>query len=950
MWKKTEKIAIFLNSVGAVAQRQYYTLPKASAVTSLSEAIDLLRQRYVVKSRPWVIRMKFNDRRQLQGETIAVYISALRALAKDCAYGSTEDELIRDRFIVGTKIKQLRDRLLMETTDLNLDQVVQLATQYEKAQEDNKMFDNTPEGINKFAANDRRTEPNFRERKKISTNFKCLRCRGKHKATSPDCPAKDVKCHQCLKFLIDTGSSVSLIPESLYTKYFEIIKLNPASVALKSYRQQAIDVLGDLPAKIKHGNTVVHTLLHVVRADSPILGLELFNKLGLSINDGKVNQITESSKILETLPFAKDIEYKIFVDTSVPPVQQKLRRLLPVLLDEVHKEIQRLVKMDIIEPIKDGSIRLCVDLREPNKAVILDAYPIPLIEDILSSLHGCKVFTNLDLFQAYHQIRLHPDSRYLTAFITHMGIYQFKRLPYGLSSAPSAFQRYLSEPLMDIKGGEERIVACASRTLSDAERKYSIVEKEALACVWACEKFRRWVWGLKFTLRTDQFSLTTLLTTKGNDRAGLRIGKWSARSSLSSHEDYDGEVELIASINQGMLAISEEEFLRECLLCPEIIALKEQLMKPWSNNESSQLNKYFRLRKDLSVQEDLILNEKGKILVPVSLRNKSLSFAHKAHQGMVRTKQRLREYYWWPGMDKDVEDLVTNCWVCKNHDKRLKSIRVPITPVERPAIPWTKLGLDIVGPFIDIEIGFRFAITLIDYTSKWPEVFCTNKTTSKIVTDNGTPFISEEFEDFLGSNGIKHIRTANYHPACNGVVENFNKTLKSTVLTAHLQPTKQTPSAVLHGNTLRTLVHVFDKEVKTKPPEEACRQEDKSDSESKSCSPKLQVGDQIKVQAGDPVMKGRSKLRGPFTITKQLRPFIFVLSDGKVWNARRLRLYQKCAGTYTRPDTRHELGIHPALHLDDHASQEESTTPPDSSPIASRLRSKCYRKGEDVMS
>ncbi|UYV80805.1 K02A2.6-like, partial [Cordylochernes scorpioides] len=960
--EENRKIAIFLNSVGAEAQRQYYTLPKASTVTSLSEAIDLLRQRYVVKSRPWVIRMKFNDRRQLQGETIADYISALRALAKDCAYGSMEDELIRDRFIVGTKIKQLRDRLLVETTDLNLDQVVQLATQYEKAQEDNKLFDNTPKGINKIAANDRRTEPILRERKKISTNFKCLRCGGKHKATSLDCPAKDVKCHQCLK-------------------------------------------------------------------------------------DGKVNQITESSKIIETLPFAKDIEYKIFADTSVPPVQQKLRRLPPVLLYEVHKEIQRLVKMDTIEIIvtskwispivvskkKDGSIRLCVDLREPNKAVILDAYPIPLIEDILSSLHGCKVFTNLDLSQAYHQIRLHPDSsellmdikgvscylddiiiggssmedhdkklnqvlarlrevnlmlndaksihrqkylKFLGHIIDYNGVHLDEELMKPLLDAPPPkdksglrsligminwFQKYIPnkstimEPLQKLlkksvlfkwrgehakalqtvkdslkKGqvlalfcpklptvittdashsgigcvvsqlsekGEERIVACASRTLSDAERKYSIVEKEALACVWACEKFRRWVWGLKFTLKTDQSSLTTLLTTKGNYRAGLRIARWSARlmnfdynieykkgrdnvlpdylsrSSLSSYEDYDGEVELIASINQDMLAISEEEFLRECSLCPEIIALKEQLMKPWSNNESSQLNKNFRFRKDLSVQEDLILNEKGKILVPVSLRNKLLSFAHKAHQGMVRTKQRLRESYWWPGMDKDVEDLITNCWVCKNHDKRLKSIRVPITPVERPANPWTKLGLDIVGPFIDSEIGFRFAITLIDYTSKWPEVFCTNKTTSKviinfledvfsregfpreIVTDNGTPFISEEFEDFLRSNGIKHILTANYHPACNGEVENFNKTLKSTVLTAHLQHTevkrtiqlflreyrstphtvtKKTPSAVLHGRTLRTLVHVFDKEVETKPPKEACRQEDKSDSESKA--------------------------------------------------------------------------------------------------------------------
>ncbi|UYV75051.1 hypothetical protein LAZ67_12002236 [Cordylochernes scorpioides] len=182
--EENRKIAIFLNSVGAEAQRQYYTLPKASTVTSLSEAIDLLRQRYFVKSRPWA------------RQSLTTYRHYARWLK---TVPMVLWKTIRDRFIVGTKIKQLRDRLLVETTDLNLDQVVQLATQYEKAQEDNNMFDNTPEGINKIAANDRRTEPNLRERKNISTNFKCLRCGGRHKATSPDCPAKDVKCHQCLK-------------------------------------------------------------------------------------------------------------------------------------------------------------------------------------------------------------------------------------------------------------------------------------------------------------------------------------------------------------------------------------------------------------------------------------------------------------------------------------------------------------------------------------------------------------------------------------------------------------------------------------------------------------------------------------------------------------------------------------------------------------------------------
>ena len=77
--------------------------------------------------------------------------------------------------------------------------------------------------------------------------------------------------------------------------------------------------------------------------------------------------------------------------------------------------------------------------------------------------------------------------------------------------------------------GTERTVACASRSLNSAERKYSVVEKEALACVWAAEKLRTFLWGTRFTLRTDHQALTTLLATKGLGRAGMRIARWSAR-------------------------------------------------------------------------------------------------------------------------------------------------------------------------------------------------------------------------------------------------------------------------------------------------------------------------------------------------------------------------------------------------------------------------------------
>ncbi|CAM5089414.1 unnamed protein product [Eretmochelys imbricata] len=82
----------------------------------------------------------------------------------------------------------------------------------------------------------------------------------------------------------------------------------------------------------------------------------------------------------------------------------------------------------------------------------------------------------------------------------------------------------------------ERTVAFASRTLSNAERKYSTVEKEALACIWATEKWRTYLWGCTFKLRTDHSPLTTLLTTKGWGRAGYRIARWSARLLSFNYE------------------------------------------------------------------------------------------------------------------------------------------------------------------------------------------------------------------------------------------------------------------------------------------------------------------------------------------------------------------------------------------------------------------------------
>ena len=98
---------------------------------------------------------------------------------------------------------------------------------------------------------------------------------------------------------------------------------------------------------------------------------------------------------------------------------------------------------------------MCVDLREPNKAVIVDAFPLPHMDELLSNLQGATVFSTIDLTSAYYQMPLHEDSRDLTAFITPDGLFSFRRVPCGLASVPSAFQKMMSIVLSGLPGVDD---------------------------------------------------------------------------------------------------------------------------------------------------------------------------------------------------------------------------------------------------------------------------------------------------------------------------------------------------------------------------------------------------------------------------------------------------------------------------------------------------------------
>ena len=163
-------------------------------------------------------------------------------------------------------------------------------------------------------------------------------------------------------------------------------------------------------------------------------------------------------------------------------------------------------------------------------------------------------------------------------------------------------------------------------------------------------------------------------------------------------------------------------------------------------------------------------------------------------------KVLARSYIWWPGIDSEIEGLAKACSGCQRTQHAPKCS--PLHPWEWPSTPWQRIHIDLARPFL----GMMFLI-IVDAHLKWPEVmimhsnttalktvealrtvFSRNGVPEQLASDNGPQFTADEFQWFLKNNGVKHITSAPYHPATNGLAERFVQTFNQSLTSMKEEP------------------------------------------------------------------------------------------------------------------------------------------------------------------
>lgn len=342
----------------------------------------------------------------------------------------------------------------------------------------------------------------------------------------------------------------------------------------------------------------------------------------------------------------------------------------------------------------------------------------------------------------------------------------------------------LGSVLMQIGKQGREIVAYASRTLSDTEKRYAQIEKEALGLTWGCEKFQEYILGLnEVILETDHKPLVQILTTKNLDELTPRLQRFRMRLMRYNYEvTYTPGKELVVAdalsrnplrSSRGALDLENElhlygvfaikhlpirdQYLRKIIdeqikdkICK---TLREYSVQGWpsKNKLPIELLPYYQYRNEFSVNENILLMG-FRIIIPPSLQKEVFELIHSGHQGITKCRERAKTYVWWLELSTQIENVIR---ICPNCIEERVNIWEPFHKDEGTSRVWQKVAMDLfkcagVWYLIITDYFSRFfeIVQLSDMSqknviNKVKEVFSRYGIPEIVRTDNGPQFQAE---------------------------------------------------------------------------------------------------------------------------------------------------------------------------------------------------------------
>lgn len=382
--------------------------------------------------------------------------------------------------------------------------------------------------------------------------------------------------------------------------------------------------------------------------------------------------------------------------------------------------------------------------------------------------------------------------------------------------------------LSQVQNGEERPICYASQLYDSHQQNYNVTRKELLAVVTFVKKFRQYLLGRPFVIRSDHAALQWLRKTPEpigqqarwleileefdfqiEHRAGSKHGNADAlsRRICATTQNTNNDSDPDAGSVDWPIAQQKDPSLK----------LMYQLLKEGKPKPAPEaLTAYCAEVKNLCRQYDsLVISNSGilcrrfcnnangqthlQIIVPRELRQEIAAELHKGlnggHLGTRRAESQLQKRFYWPGWASDVRLAKRLCDQCGKYQKprpqRQGGLQTMVV-----GEPWERIGVDITGPHPRSSNGHVYILTVIDHFTKWVELFpmrdqeaatvakllvdrviCVHGCPIQILTDQGANFESELFRELCKRLNIDKIRTTAYRPQTNGNIERFHATM-----------------------------------------------------------------------------------------------------------------------------------------------------------------------------